>query len=403
MINVNCICDGISFPFGEATNQRIIMIGKAILLKGNSFRVFVNCKRPRNPLNTNRSGVYENIPFQHLNTSLEIGLPKWKNAIDYYIVGFYNAFKVVRSLGRDKNNIIYLYSQGSLFNAYISFLAFLFKVPVVQEVNEWPEDLDKFENFVYESVMFRWAKGAISISDTITAKINKYKPQGKKINMMLMPILADKNAWAKKNLNGNGHVNGHVNGSINKTFLWCGQVDGYLRDVLLILKAYAKFNAVTPGYKIVICGKYKTSTEAAINKTMAELNLSRDNVVLTGYLSDEMLFEQCKTATGLISPLWNDQRSSARFPTKIASYLFASRPVLTCKMGETGKYLVDKENALFFEPGDYVGLSGLMEFCINEKAIADTIGKQGSALAEAQFDFRRHADRLNDFFESALS
>ena len=392
MVTVNCICDGISFPFGEATNQRIIMIGKASLLKGNPFRVFVNCKRPRNPLNKERNGVYEHIEFHHLNKSLAVGLPKWKNAWGYYLIGFYNAFKLIRSLSRDKNNIIYLYSQGSLFNGFISLLAAMYKISVVQEVNEWPEDLDKFnfKSFIYKSFMFRWAKGTISISDNINAKINRYKPAAGKMDILLLPILADKNDWSQKNA------------TIQKTFLWCGQVDGYLRDVVLILKAYSKLSATHPEYKILICGKYKKTTEGIINHTIKDLGLQHDNIILTGYISDEKLFEYCQTATALISPLWNDQRSSARFPTKIASYLFASRPVLTCKMGETGKYLIDNDNALFFEPGDYSGLSSLMEFCINEKAVTDQIGKRGSILAETEFDFRAHADRLSDFFEAMI-
>ena len=390
MVRVNCICDGISFPFGEATNQRIIMIGKAVQFKGNSFSVYINCKRPRNPLNTEKQGIFENIEFLHLNKSLKIGLPKWKNAFGYYLIGFYNAFTVLKTLSQDKDNVIYLYSQGSLFNGYISLLSFLFKIPVIQEVNEWPENLDRynFESFIYKSIMFRWAKGAVSISDNITAKINEHASAPGKIHILSVPILADKNEWVL------------TDDAIQKTFVWCGQVDGYLRDVNLILKAFSAFCSNSPGYQLLICGKYKRSTGETINHRIAELGLRPDQVMLTGYVSNELLFEYFHTATALISPLWNDQRSGARFPTKIASYLFASRPVLTCKMGETGKYLTDKETALFFEPGDYLHLSELMNFCIHNKSIAAQIGQQGRTLAETKFDFRRHADQLNLFFES---
>ncbi|HMH31851.1 MAG TPA: glycosyltransferase [Puia sp.] len=390
MVRVNCICDGISFPFGEATNQRIIMIGKAVQFKGNSFKVYVNCKRPRNPLNMEKKGIYENIEFEHLNKFLQIGLPKWKNALGYYLIGFYNAFTLLKTLSQNKDNVIYLYSQGSLFNGYISLLSFLFKIPVIQEVNEWPENLDgyNFESFIYKSIMFRWAKGAISISHNITAKINEHSPDPAKIRILAVPILADKKEWVSKN------------DAIQKTFIWCGQVDGYLKDINLILKAFSRFCSGSPGYQLLICGKYKSSTGELINHSIAELGLKSDQVKLTGYISNELLFEYFQTATALISPLWNDQRSSARFPTKIASYLFASRPVLTCKMGETGKYLTDKENALFFEPGDYRHLSELMNFCIHNESIAEQIGKQGRILAETEFDFRGHADQLNLLFES---
>ncbi|HSZ32244.1 MAG TPA: hypothetical protein VK772_02985, partial [Puia sp.] len=217
MMKVNCICDGISFPHGEATNQRIIMIGKALMEKGDEYRVFVNCLRPRNIFNKERKGVFENIPFRHMNKSLAIGRPKWNNAIDYYFVGFYNTSKLIRSWRRDKQQVIYLYSQGSVFNAFVSFLARAYKIPVVQEVNEWRDDLKKtsLESFIYKSVMFRWAKGVISISDNITGKINRYKLPRKNINIIQIPILADKLEWPD-----NIQVT-------EKTFVWCGQLDGY--------------------------------------------------------------------------------------------------------------------------------------------------------------------------------
>jgi glycosyltransferase involved in cell wall biosynthesis len=105
----------------------------------------------------------------------------------------------------------------------------------------------------------------------------------------------------------------------------------------------------------------------------------------------------------LISPLWNDQRSMARFPTKIASYLFAARPVLTCDVGETGKYLKDLENALFFEPGDESGLCQLMERCALDQSLANQIGREGYHLASGSFDFRRHSEKLNNLFELAIT
>ena len=392
MIKVNCICDGTSFPYGEATNQRIIMIGKALMAKGNEYSVFVNCKRPRHPLNKERNGRFGNIPFHHMNRSLVIGLPKWKNAVDFYCVGFYNTSKLIRSWRRDKQQVIYLYSQGSLFNAFVSFLAFLYKIPVVQEVNEWRDDLKRasLESFIYKSVMFRWAKGAISISDNITIEINRHKPAGSKINILKVPILADKLEWPE-----NVHIT-------EKIFVWCGQLDGYYKDVILIMKAFVKFNHQIPGYKLIICGKYKASTGIIIQEAMNNLKLEKGDVECTGFVPDEQLHEYCMKATALISPLWSDQQSQARFPTKIASYLFAARPVLTCGVGETGKYLKDGDNALFFAPGDELGLCRLMESCALDEPYANRIGKAGYQLASSAFDFRRHSDRLNNLFELTI-
>jgi glycosyltransferase involved in cell wall biosynthesis len=389
-MKIYCLCDGISFPHGEATNNRILMVGKALLQQQHSFQVFVNCKRPRNPLNVDRSGNFEGIDFRHLNRMMKLGGPKWKNALDYYGTGFYEAFRLIRSMRRESEPVIYLYSQGSLFNAYISVLASLHRIPVVQEVNEWSENLERagLEGFVYKSVMFRFASGVLAISDFIVQKLKRYQKADKPFPVILVPVLADKQDWQREA------------DLIRPTFLWCGQLDGYLRDILLMIQAFAILSRKYPAYQLLLCGKYKERTKRIIERALAESFPGSHNVILTGYISDALLVESCQQATALLSPLWHDQRSEARFPTKLASYLFSGRPILSCQLGETGKWLSDGENVLFFEAGDPDDLARKMEFCINNPDTARQIGIKGRALAELSFDYRQHSGRLGGFFES---
>lgn len=391
-MTVNCICDGISFPHGEATNNRIMMIGKAIALNGNEFKVFVNCKRNRNPLNKNVKGVFENISFRHLNQSLEMRLPLWRNAIGYYLIGFFNAFMLIRSLNRIKGNIIHLYSHGTFFNAFVSFFAHVYNVPVVQEVNEWTEEVDGdfWTSIIYKWVMFRWANGAIVISDHITSQIKEHQNPEKETELIRVPVLADKEDWQEEKIR------------INKSFVWCGLIDGYIKDVLFMIKAFSFLSTQYPEHRLIICGKYKPETEIRIKGFMANLNMDFRSVVLTGYISNTQLFKYCKSATALLSPLWDDQRSIARFPTKIASFLLSSRPVITCDIGEVGKMLSHNKNALFFEPGNKKDLAKKMELLITQSETANQIGKQGQIFAEEHFDYRAYGHKLNEFFSLIL-
>lgn len=391
-MKINCLCDGIGFPYGEATNNRIIMVGKALMAEGNSFHVYVNCKRSRNLLNKKVKGEFENIYFEHLNRSVKLDLPLWRNAINYFLIGFFNTFLLIHRLSKKENNAIYLYSHGTLFNMYVSLLAFVFGVPVIQEVNEWTEEVenDFFTAFVYKSVMFRWAKGTIAISENIIKELEKQQEKGQRFDIFYLPVLADKKEWQLTPL------------QVERQFTWCGLVDGYINDVFFLIKALSIVNEKYSSYKLIICGKYKQATKERIIQLIRDLNMSPENVLLTGYISDEQLKTYCKTATALLSPLWEDQRSAARFPTKIASFLYSSRPVITCEIGEVGKILTHQENALFYKPGNDFELAEKMIYMIENSQISNQIGLNGRKLAEDKFDFRSYGEGLNSFFNKMM-
>ena len=77
-----------------------------------------------------------------------------------------------------------------------------------------------------------------------------------------------------------------------------------------------------------------------------------DRVDLVGYLSRSDLLDLYGSAHALLIPLFSDQQSRARFPTKIGEYLAAARPVVTNSIGEIPLYLTDGLDAIVCPPGD---------------------------------------------------
>ncbi len=388
MIKVNCFASGITFPQGEATSNRIIMLGKALIDSGVPFRVYVNSEGNRIRLNQSVSGNESGIEYTHLNGSMALDLPKWKRAYNFFVKGFLNTRKTIKKLRKEEGNYIYLYSHGSLYNVWVSYLAFRHNIPVVQEVNEWKEEVEEnpMVSFIYKKVMFRWAKGALVISDNIAQKVLQHSNPKNKLKTLLLPVLADRDDWKNRDL------------AIQKTFVWCGLVEGYYNDVEFIIKSFARIYTDHKEYRVVICGKHKPETATKVDLLTDSLGIPRESITLTGFISNEELFQTCQSATALLSPLWDDQRSKARFPTKVASFLFSERPLLTCDIGEVGKFLTDNENALFFEPGNEKMLSEKMKSVISNDRLAKDIGQAGRALALDKFDYHSYGSRLKTFF-----
>jgi glycosyltransferase involved in cell wall biosynthesis len=391
-MKVNCFCTGTTFPNGEATNNRIIMIGKCLQSKNIQFNIYLNSEGNKNPLNTEVEGNIQGLKFSHLNKSTTIGLPRWKRIFNYSVKGFYNTALILKSMSKEKDQIVYLYSHGSIFNVWVSVVAKLFDVAVVQEVNEWAADIDQrwFYGYVYKKIMFRWAKGAIVISDNIKFQVESHTLSNASISTFMLPVLADGNDWKL-----------HPQ-DIHKTFVWCGLIDGYFKDVLFIIHAFNKIHNKYPDYRLIICGKYKQETQKKILEILQSLAIPLEKLQLTGFITNDELFQYCQTATALVSPLWNDQASIARFPTKIASFLFSGRPVLTCNIGEVGKLLEDGNTALFFKQADENDLADKMTRMIEDIHYASVIGLHGKALALRKLDYRAYADGLFTFFHSLI-
>ncbi|MDD4757120.1 MAG: glycosyltransferase, partial [Prolixibacteraceae bacterium] len=89
------------------------------------------------------------------------------------------------------------------------------------------------------------------------------------------------------------------------------------------------------------------------------------------------------------------------FPTKIGEYLISGRPVITTRVGVTGKILEDKINVVFSE-FNISDISKKMEFIINNPEPATEIGARGRDFALKNFDYLVHARRMAGYFRTLI-
>jgi glycosyltransferase involved in cell wall biosynthesis len=117
-------------------------------------------------------------------------------------------------------------------------------------------------------------------------------------------------------------------------------------------------------------------------------------VTLAGYLSRIELLGLYTQAHALLIPLFDDDRSRARFPTKIGEYAAAARPVVTTAVGEADRYFVDEVNASVCPPGDASLYGDRIIALLNDPERAALIGRRGRELAEARFHYSAYSDFL---------
>jgi glycosyltransferase involved in cell wall biosynthesis len=117
-------------------------------------------------------------------------------------------------------------------------------------------------------------------------------------------------------------------------------------------------------------------------------------VDLVGYLSRPELLDLYRRAHALLVPLFDDQASRARFPTKIGEYLAAARPVVTNSVGEIPRYFTNGIDAIVCPPSDPVAFGRAIADLLSDPARAAFIGSRGRRIAETRFHYALYGETL---------
>jgi glycosyltransferase involved in cell wall biosynthesis len=386
-LNINLITYLSGFPYGTATANRILMLGKAIINAGYSFNVYTN-NIFVDKLNKDKTGIYEGIPFINLHGNTKPIENRIARSF-FFIKGLSRFFIIVGKMN-PKQDVVYIYAHGfgSLFTMLLLLWCKVFRIKTVQEFNEWyHNDLHKrIEKFFVEGPLCKLPEGAIVISENINSAIRKINPDLKTI---VIPVLGE--PYPGKNSKKNGNY-----------CFWMGLVDTYLEDVLLIIKACAFSRKNNHLIKLIICGPCSSKSAAIIKNEALKNELPETEIMITGYVNDKQLVDYYKNAYCFIIPLWNTERSSSRFPTKMASFMFSGKPVLTCKIGEPGNLLQDFENVVFFSPGDYKDLSEKIDQIMDDKELYEKLSFNSYAFASDHFLYSNYSEKLKTFFKGII-
>lgn len=346
--------------------------------------------------NTLIKGQYEGIDFEYLPKSFK----KAKNRllrIYQYLSGFVLVIK--RIIQQSKSNpklCVYVFLGPGLLE--ILFCAFLrlIKIPFVHEINEWwpgNNSVSKLAQWFRAGHCLSLSNGTIVISLAIEERLRSIaKRKNIKNNILRIPVLVDVAKYDKI--------------ADNKTalkvdspyILWCGDIKGYMRDVHFIINVISEVLNRGVDCRLVLAGAISKETEESIKVFMCKHGIQNNKVVLTGYVPDDALYALMKQSNALLLPLWNDDRSETRFPTKLGDYLLSGRPVITCGIGDLRNFLLDEETAFLCISTDSSLFADKICKAINDPHLADTVGHAGKAQAINIMNYRKYSYVFADFF-----
>lgn len=385
---VYCVCGGIGFPFGTASTKRIQLIGYCLLSSGLQFHVWHIGPSPFRE-NVFIDGEFGGITYEYLSPSMS----RPKNSLRRIFFYFWGCVLLgLRLFKYRKHCVVYVYYQGNIINLWALWLCSLMRIPVVQEACEWWAGTAYstfFTRWMYSHIMFRLSNGAMPISHEIEKRIRYLV--GFKYSVCRVPVLIDsmENEHLKKNINDNFE---------SPLLLWCGMVDGYKRDVLFLIDAMAELRSEVGKNSVLrIVGPCTKKTRSELYAHARSKNIATQRLDIVGFVNEVQLWNYCSQANALLLPLWDDDRSCTRFPTKLGQYVAVGRPIVTVHTGELKHFLSD-ETAVFYEAGNACNLAHALDRLLNDSDWGERIALNATREVLEKVDFRYNALRISDWF-----
>lgn len=395
-MNVVFLCN-VGFPSGMAATQRIRLLSKALVGKGVQVTILcLDAFEDNSTENIQTRGMYEGINFEYTpGTNLRAKSFFMRRWLD--LKGKLRAtWKLMQLKKSNQLDGVYLWitiQNITFWGIFFRLLLWILKVPLFLEINEMPWALKASPNIIERRISpLITARGAITISallhDWVVQEAKKFSRQ---IDCTYVPILA--NPFEIKPLKiKQDHQTMQVLFASSPDY--GATIDFILRSMEWVWKRY-------PECKLILTG-IRSNDQGTIHlkNKLIELDIQK-KVVLAGYLPRNELLKIYGESQALLIPLFDDVRSKARFPTKLAEYLASGSPVVATKAGEINRFLHDGINAYLSEPNSPKGYGEAIIRALEDPDRALTVGKQGAVVAGQQLDYRLWANSLKDFFEQS--
>ncbi len=371
------------------------MIGRALQESGVPFRV-LHCGPSPAPINTERSGIYEGIPFQYTTTPRrpEAG---WLYTLVYLWAVFELTLRLVRLWPRRRTTAIYLYLMEGPVVLYTGVLCRILGLPLVQELCEWwPGDprCNRFDHWLYRRPMFKLASGVLVISRAIEERVRERRGAlALDFPIHRVPALVDSEAFVSAPMPADREE------SPVPEFVYCGV---WKKDHYFLIRALSIVRQ--SGYRCrlrLVLGIAEQMGPSLITYAK-EQGLAPEDLILVGCVNHTVLSSLYKGAAGLLMPLWDDDRSITRLPNKMSEYLASGRPVVASEVGDLMLLLKDGVNAHMVKAGDEQAFAEKMIAILADPEQRERIGLAGQSLCLAELDFRKHGAGLSRFFATCI-
>ena len=393
---VICVCGGYGFPLGSASASRITTIGKALQAAGVGF-LLLHCGPSPVTINTQRSGVYEGIPFEY-TTSVKRPENKLARLLVYLRAALGLLIRLAQFSPSRQNTLVYLYVMDGPLCLYSGCLCRLLGFPVVQEFCEWfpgEPSCSAFTRWLHTKPIFKLATGALVISKIIDERVRKLCQEANPhLLIHRLPAVVDAQRFTAPSFATDS------SDQQSPIFVYCGT---WLNDIFFLIRALALVKRKGYDCKLKIIGSCAEQNGPSILQYAQENGLLPRDVVLSGCVDRRTLEASYTSAAGLMMPLWDDDRSLTRLPNKLGEYLASGRPVIAGNIGDLADFLVDNVNAYLGEPGNESDVADRMIAILRDPDRAKAVGAAGRQACIAHLDYRQYATGLAEFFTLCIN
>jgi glycosyltransferase involved in cell wall biosynthesis len=401
-LSVVFLSDWLGFPNGMAATNRVRLLARGMAQAGAHVHVLCmqTSELPATIENRATRGEWHGVTFEYTcGTTVRRSSFLMRRVIEVrgWLTG---AFRLVQLRRAGRMDGVYLWftcQRAELRRALFVGLLRLLGVPVVMELNERPWPL-RADRRVAERLVSPLAcmDGVVSISSYLTEwarteAVRRRRP----LEIVKVPILVDMAEQPHPRERARREPKER-----EPVLVFAGAPE-YDETVDFIVRAMEHVWRRFPACRLVITGARPGDPAAGSlrRRLMADGAAGDDRVHLSGYLSRDELLDLYQEAWALLIPLFDDVRSTARFPTKIGEYLASARPIVSTSVGEIARWFTDGEDAFLSPAGDAEQYGLKICAVLADEGLGDRVGAAGREFALAHFDYALYGRPLVEAFE----
>ena len=388
-----------SFPKGWAATNYISLMAQGLVKAGSQVHIIVPhyTENQDDFLNRDSSGIVNGVTFEYTTGTPILPAKRWQSKFGKARSLVLFPWRLLTLKFYHQSNALIFYGRSYSLLVRYGFWCRLFKIPLVVCIVEWTlantiKEADKQNKQRFYNEVFNRADAVVVISRHIEKLASEATSQQKKsLPCLRTSILCDPIVWQ------------NVKPTIRPRpyLLFCAYLDNYLDDALFVLEAVSKVQVAD--IDLLMVGKTSRKTKRAIKNKIESLNLLDKVVLRADYVSTEELYSLYAGAKALLAPLFNNERSLARFPSKIADYLMSGRPVVSNAIGEVGEYLEDGKTAFLSNSDTVTEFAAKIEEALINNERSDLIGQEGKNVAKEQFNYLSRGEQLFKFLKELKS
>lgn len=367
------------FPEGDAGAVRLHMVAKALIAAGYSVSVLCRSK-------LKDSGVIDDIEYTSFR---RMDGHKLVRALDYYLF----PGRVKRYLRKNKDlSCVYIYNAHiSVFN-YCKKFCNKHGIRLVHDCVEWysPEEFSKGEKSSAYKMKNKINTEIIDSSFSVIA-ISRFLEDyfsGKGIRTLRVPILCDPSEGIPPKADPEKLTLFYAGAPQKKDLV------GNIFEATLLLTPEERSKL-----RIVLIGANKSYLVYRSGVSPETLKSCSGFLELCGRVPRDVVLQKMKEADFTVLPRDASLRyAKAGFPSKIVESLVNATPIICNYSSDLELYLTDGENAIVARDHTPEALAEAIRralaLSVEEKL---EMSKKALESAETHFDYRKYADKLEEF------